>query len=114
MSWNQFNPPRPRRRVASPPADLAARSMAEQRLYWQTRLTSALNADQYDHAEVAECRRQLTYLLERRVERAELRASAFERLLRRIRNAYDARDQERLLARVREIAAVLEQHEGDQ
>ncbi len=101
------------RRVAPPPADLQSRSVAEQQVYWNDRLNSALNADEYHQAEVDECRRHLMCLVQRRLDQVELRASAFERLLRRIDTALRAQDQRRLLARVREIAAVLKQHEGD-
>lgn len=109
MSWYPYR--KRRKPLKSPPADLTSRPLAVQGSYWETRLVSALNADEYHADEEAYCRTQLLAVVARQRSAAAAAARELERQLRRIHRAFEAQDQRQLLARVREIPALLARHE---
>lgn len=105
-------PARPRPRpIYGPPADLKSRSLLDQEQYWLTRLQSALNGDEFHLGEATYCRVELLAVAAKRRAAAEAAASELERQLRRIHRAFEAQDQRQLLARVREIPALLAKYE---
>jgi hypothetical protein len=103
-------PPR-RRPIHGPPADLKSRPLLDQEQYWLTRLQSVLNGDEFHLGEATYCRVELLAVAAKRRAVAEAAANELERQLRRIHRAFEAQDQPQLLARVREIPALLAKHQ---